>query len=314
MTEPTTIAAAIDACLENLSRAPRTVDLYRTALGHFRAYLAGAGTDPAEPLAALTVEHFIGFAAWVGAQGFSRSTRICYLAGARVFLDALTVQGHLDPTYRDAVRLKLAVREETGRQRERHLPKLPAAGVVEAMVKAARALDTPSPGRERDIALVEFLRTSGCRIDEVRRLRVEDLDTGGRLVRVRGKGDKERVVPVGSAAIAALLAYWAARGFADPGDPAFARHDRGAGAGRKPMSGTGLREAVARVADAAGLWGGEITPHAFRHAFATKLYEATRDLPLVQETLGHADPKTTRVYAEVGAAHLRAGHRQAFGD
>lgn len=307
-----TIADAIAACLADLKRARHTRRLYAVALNHFVGSLERLGVTPAHSVSALTVESFIAFVAWLSQRPYAKSTRICYAAGAHALLNYLVIQGQLDPSPRDTMRLRQAL-AELNRQHTVRLPRVPDELAVQATVGAAYASETASPMRERDIALIQFLRTSGCRADEVVRLRVSDFDLRTRTARVVGKGTKERMACFGRVAGEALQAYWHARGDVTPDAPAFVRHDRMADS-CTPMSTTALRTVVTRLARDAGLPASTVTPHAFRHAFATRLYEATRDLPLVQESLGHTDPKTTRVYASVSLARLREAHWTVYGD
>lgn len=171
--------------------------------------------------------------------------------------------------------------------------------------EAFRLLDAPD-GREplgsRDRAILELLYSSGLRVGELTSLNLDDLDLGGGMVRVMGKGGKERIVPIGSKAVEALQSYLARRGELQPkGESAppylFLNHRGGR---LTPRS-------VARMITTYRLHKGiakETTPHTFRHSFATHLLDAGADLRGIQELLGHASLSTTQKYTHVSSAKL----------
>jgi integrase/recombinase XerC len=142
---------------------------------------------------------------------------------------------------------------------------------------------------------VELLYASGLRVAECCGLDVDDLDEGRRTVRVLGKGDKERVVPVGETALEALAAYLAMRGRAHG---ALFRNARG---GR--LTTRSALRIVKGLARRAGL-GQRVTPHTLRHSFATHMLGEGADLRLIQELLGHSRLSTTQRYTHVSPEHL----------
>lgn len=168
-----------------------------------------------------------------------------------------------------------------------------------------------SPAGRRDRAALELLYGSGLRAAELVGLDLDDVDLGRRLVRVRGKGGKERVVPFGHPAEVALRAYlpdraaWrSAAGDVDRGEPVFV-NQRG---GR--LSDRSLRRILdAAVRHLASVH--HLHPHTLRHAFATHLLEAGMDLRAIQELLGHASLSTTQRYTHLDLAHLMATYRKA---
>ncbi len=159
--------------------------------------------------------------------------------------------------------------------------------------------DTPAANRDR--ALVELLYGSGLRVSELVGLDLVDVKLGQRLLRVRGKGRKERVVPFGRKAAAALADYLPVRAVwrraGEPGEPLFVNQRGGRLTDRSVRR--ILDQAVER---AAGLH--RLHPHALRHAFATHLLEAGMDLRAIQELLGHSSLGTTQVYTHLDLAHL----------
>jgi integrase/recombinase XerC len=167
--------------------------------------------------------------------------------------------------------------------------------------------DTPA-GR-RDLALVELLYGAGLRVGELVALDIEDLSLTERLVRVKGKGRKERIVPFGRRAAGAVRAYlphrsgW--RGHQAGADEPLFVNQRGGRLSDRSVRRV-LNAAVQRTADLHRLH-----PHALRHAFATHLLEAGMDLRAIQELLGHSSLATTQIYAGVDLAHLMSVYKKS---
>lgn len=177
---------------------------------------------------------------------------------------------------------------------------LPHPISVTEVVQLLDAAGDGSPAGLRDRAALELLYGAGLRISEAVGVDLDDLDPRERLVRVRGKGDRERIVPYGEPAAEAIEA-WLVRGRSTlvPRAPALLVNLRG---GR--LSRQGLWGVVRRAAADAGL-DGRVTPHTLRHSFATHLLDGGADVREVQELLGHASVTTTQVYTLVsrGAMH-----------
>ncbi len=192
------------------------------------------------------------------------------------------------------------------------LPKAISLGDVEALL-AAPPHDTSRGARDR--ALLELLYGSGARISEAVGLDIDDIDLDRGGVRLRGKGGKERAVPLGSYARSALSAYLVQGrpdlAAAGRGTPALFLNARGGRLSRQ-SAWTVLRAA----ADRAGLTV-EVSPHTLRHSFATHLLDGGADVRVVQELLGHASVTTTQVYTLVTVDRLRevyaASHPRALG-
>jgi integrase/recombinase XerC len=157
----------------------------------------------------------------------------------------------------------------------------------------------------RDRAALETLYAGGLRIAELVGLDRADLDLEGGLVRVFGKGRKERVVPFGEPALKALEAYWGASNAGQkPSDPVFQ------GRGGVALSPVQIQSRLKRYLALAGL-DPALTPHKLRHSFATHLLEDGADLRAVQELLGHKNLKTTEVYTHVTVERLKAVYAAA---
>ena len=188
-------------------------------------------------------------------------------------------------------------------RRPRRLPRtLPSLDLAAALDRLAQA---PDAHALRDHALLEMTYSAGLRLSELIGLDRGDLDRGAKLLRVRGKGRKERIAPIGSRALAALDAYLASQQrSAGPRDEPFFRGRMGRLSGR-----TVQRIVHKRLAQVAGGLG--VTPHALRHSFASHLLDAGADLRAIQELLGHASLASTQVYTHVTRTRLKQAYAQA---
>ena len=191
------------------------------------------------------------------------------------------------------------------------MPRLLPETLTQAEVE--RLLAAPRPDALMDRALLELLYAAGLRISEALNLDLDDLSLDGAFVRVVGKGDKERLVPVGEVAIEALRAW-----IGGPRAALLAEHHvepvRG---GPVLLARNGKRLArqqawsiVKRAAATAGL-SGRVSPHTLRHSFATHLLEGGADLRIVQELLGHASISTTQLYTHVTGERIREVYARA---
>jgi integrase/recombinase XerD len=264
--------------------SPHTITAYRTDLADLQAYLTGRGLD----LDAVTGQGLEPFALELRARGLSPATVRRRLAAARSLLRHRTREGARTAGVRDVP-----------------LPKAPQAP-PHALSSEQTILLVEHPDATplglRDRAVLELLYGAGLRVSELCGLRPGDLDTELGLVRVLGKGGRERVVPCGGQAVRAVERYLA-RSRTHLGarqDPdALLVNNRG---GRLTRRGVFL--IVRRHAEPLDLpeWVG---PHALRHAFATHLVEGGCDLRTVQEFLGHSSVVTTQIYTHVDKSRLR---------
>ncbi len=162
---------------------------------------------------------------------------------------------------------------------------------------------------ERDRAILEVLYATGCRASEVCTLRVRDLTLAEKHIRCHGKGDKQRMVPIGGRAIAAIELYLAqARGVLAARAPSLC-DELFLSRGGRPLDRIQLWRLVKRYAERAGILT-EISPHSLRHSFATHLLAGGADLRQVQEMLGHASIQTTQIYTHVEHSRLQRVHRE----
>jgi integrase/recombinase XerC len=205
------------------------------------------------------------------------------------------------------------------------LPKLPKrlpqfltvrqmADLLTAPLEVLQAPRKKSAGRpvsvaacHRDVAILETIYSCGLRISEMVGLRVEDIDWSEQIVRVRGKGKKERLLPISETALRAIEHYWTHLPERPAGaEPVFLSETRK----RSPMSAAMLQRRLKGYLVRAGL-DPAITPHKLRHSYATHLLDAGADLRSVQELLGHAHLVTTQVYTHVTTDRLKKAYEKA---
>jgi site-specific recombinase XerD len=307
------ITAAVNLCLlaagNEVARA--TVRTFKVALKSFVFFLGTQKIPPTALLEEIKVEHFIYYPGYLSASGKAKSTIRVYANGAKYFMDWLVIRGDIRFTYDDTIRYHKAM-QKIHRKREALLPRTPKPGVVERLIQAARIMDIDSPIQERNAAIIEFLASSGCRVAEVAGMLIKDIDLIDRSAIVTGKGQKERRVFFSSDAADAIREYWKVRGYAEKSHPVFTRHDPAVGKKIKPLTTRSLLNIVDLVMMMAGVEKGTFTPHYFRHAFATLMLHETKNLALVQDALGHSDPRSTRVYAKINADEIKEAHREVF--
>jgi len=199
----------------------------------------------------------------------------------------------------------------------RRLPRFLTAQQLEALLAAplqGLAAEAPKLGRpvdrvlcHRDVAILETIYSCGLRASELCGLRVEDVDAREGLVRVRGKGKKERMTPIGGPALRAIQAYWDLL-LRPPtaAQPVFLSHRLE----RRALAPRDLQRRLKRYLVIAGL-DPHLTPHKLRHSYATHLLDAGADLRSVQELLGHAHLVTTQVYTHVSTDRLKRAYDAA---
>jgi integrase/recombinase XerD len=269
----------VDGFLALLSarRSPRTVEAYRRDLAALAAHLD-------KPPAQATLEELERYTAQLRADGLAPATIARRTAAARTFFRHLQLLGVRDDNPAAGVQLP---------RRPKPLPKTLSPGEAERLIDAARGTQ---PRALRDQALVELLYGAGLRVSEAVGLDKAGVDLDARLVRVIGKGDKERVVPIGRHAAEALRRYLAkGRPFLDRRHrPELFLNARGG-----PLTRAGVFLILRGLAEKAGLDPQRVHPHLLRHSFATHLLEGGADLRSVQEMLGHADLSTTELYTHV---------------
>ena len=330
-----TIADAVQEFLYDIGtkKQERTRITYQTALNHFQNFLEEKDLASHQDIERLAVRHGMDFAAWLVNSHFGHgqvkpTTLRTYLTAIQRFYRFLLLRDYAPITFVDIERLREEY-SEYGRIKHRLPPHIDDQ-IIKAIITAARRVapaegDTPAARRQelrrlRDIALVESLRSTGARVGEISNLRRGDLEYSHRRARVRAestKGVSERYIYFDDRAWQALTTYLTVR--ADGGGgralseySVFARHSRNAGAKVLHLSTTSIQKIVRRLGQKSDRLDAHITPHAFRHWFATRMQRATGNLAVTQDALGHRSPETTRIYARVEDQEIQQAHQKAF--
>jgi integrase/recombinase XerC len=283
--------------------SPQTVRAYRSDLDRFAEFWerefgeSSASKTPLSRVDTLAVRSYL--ASLHRARLASRSLAR-HLSTLRSFFRWACREGHLE---------KNPARAIPAPRLPKTLPRAMTLPDTERLLEA----DEDAPFPERDRALFELLYATGLRVSEAAGLDLEDVDFASRLLRVIGKGNKERIAPFGETAGDSLAAYLPERARRRKGNPA-AELEEGEPLFVNARGGRLTTRSMARLLKhrlrAAGL-PAEISPHALRHSFATHLLEAGADLRAIQELLGHASLSTTQKYTHLDAARLREVYRRA---
>jgi integrase/recombinase XerC len=291
------VAAYLDH-LANRNVSVHTLRAYRGDLGALDAWLVRSGYDDADRVDLRALRSWLGSLAVAGAERTSLARRAASVRGCFSWAHAhgLLVS---DP----ALSLKSP-------RPGKRLPETLSQAETSLMLKAAiaTAAEDDSATGVRDVAILELLYASGIRVSELCGLDLDAVDEARQTVRVLGKGDKERVVPIGTPALRALDRWRARRG-----ELVTSRSGSALFLGERLGDRIDPRIVRRVVHRAVGLVEGapDIGPHGLRHAMATHLLEGGADLRTVQELLGHASLATTQVYTHVSGERLRTAFAQA---
>ena len=287
------IAAFLETLRSGRNYSPHTVAAYDDDLRQFSAFLRAH--HPAMLAVPATVDRgaIRGFLRWLHEEGFSRKSIARKLACVRSFFAHLQ-RHHI-----------------VSRHPGQHIPspklprRLPHVLTEHDMAALMAQPDTATLPGTRDAAILELLYSTGIRLGELLGLTPSDIDRHGSTIHVRGKGSKERIVPVGKKALDALQRYLRVRpGPAAPGDRIFLS------ARGKPMNPKGVNRLVNRyIGQVAELT--KKSPHVIRHTCATHLLDRGADLRAVKELLGHESLSTTQVYTHVSIEHLKKAYAKA---
>ena len=267
-----------------------TTKNYGIDLREFMKFLAG------KELKELTYLDIRSFLAFLKTGEFSKSTISRKLACLRSFFKFLTRENILTQNPAAGVATP---------KKEKRLPSFLSSDEITKLVDAP---SRPCWEEKRDKAILEMFYSSGIRVSELVGLNHDDLDFFGGLVRVRGKGKKERIVPVGQVALGCLRAYLDAK------SPKEAAHGI-----KKPfflsrlggrLTDRSIRRMILKYVKRTGL-GKEVSPHTLRHSFATHMLDRGADLRSVQELLGHANLSTTQIYTHVTTQRLKDAYAAA---
>jgi integrase/recombinase XerD len=274
--------------------AANTLSSYRRDLRRYLTHLAGREIDAPAAIGEADVSAFLVALR----EGDEEHPPLAANSAARA---VVAVRGFHRFLLREGVVTVDAARGVRPPSPPKRLPKAISVQEVEALLAAAGADETPRALRDR--ALLELLYGTGARISEAVGLAVDDLDRPGSAVILRGKGGKERIVPVGSYALKAVDDYQVrARPVLAAGGRGTARLFLNARGG--PLSRQSAWTILRVAAERAGL-ASELSPHTLRHSYATHLLDGGADVRVVQELLGHASVSTTQVYTLVTVDRLR---------
>ena len=258
--------------------SPHTLDAYRRDLAALSGWVEGQGVD----LVDVRAEQLRAFVAAEHRRGLSAKSLQRRLSACRSFYAWLLRHGRIAASPAAAIRAPKAPRK---------LPQVLDPDEVKVLVE----VPTDAPLGLRDRALLELFYSSGLRLSELCALHWRDLDFDGGLVTVLGKGGKQRSVPMGSFARAALAAWQASTG-AGRESPVFPGRNG-------PISPRAVQYRLRQLAQRQGLFK-RVHPHLLRHSFASHILESSGDLRGVQELLGHADIATTQIYTHLDFQHL----------
>ncbi len=271
--------------------AENTVAAYRRDLRRFYQWLAG------REISSLSIRDLADYAAWLYGQQLAPASIARHLVSLKVFFRYLQLEGVLKENFAELL----------GSQKLwQRVPRVLSPQQIDRLFQCPHEGD---PYWRRDRAMLELLYATGCRASELSNLRMRDLHLAEGYCVCRGKGDKQRIVPIGGRAIAAVRAYFdhergqLAAGRSSPADWVLLSY-RGRRVRRER-----IWELLKRYARRVGA-PAEISPHTLRHSFATHVLSGGADLRQVQEMLGHASIATTQIYTHVDAARLKAVHRK----
>lgn len=293
-----TLGADIESFILSLrferEMAENTCEAYERDLRDLAAYLGGLGrVDSADATRDDVTDYF----RLERERGMLSTTRARRMIAVREFFRFLKERRRIpsDPT---------ALMEAP--KKAKPLPRLLSEAEVSAMLDGIKGTD---PRAVRDRAMLETMYGCGLRASETCALEMDDVVADGELLRIVGKGTKERLVPLGGAAGRALMAYCAsARDFFTRGNASMTKvFVTRLG---KPFTRQGLYKVVWQRAEAAGISADRISPHVLRHCFASHMLQRGADIRAIQEMLGHADISTTQVYTHVDAAKFGETHRR----
>jgi integrase/recombinase XerC len=267
-----------------------TIRGYRSDLRQFLSFAteprAGAPLAP-DQVDPMTIR---GYLAWLDRKGEKKSSLARKLAALRSLYRFLAREGQVGRNPAEEVRTP---------KQPQHLPRVLTKDDAEALMELPEG-DTLLSLRDR--AILETLYSTGARVSELVGMNLEDLNLGDGLVRLRGKGRKERIVPIGDVAVESVKEYRALVKSSAAGHPLSAPVFMNHRGGR--LTARSVDRIVGKYSSA--LMGGRVSPHALRHSFATHLLDEGADLRAIQEMLGHASLGTTQKYTHLAMDQLMA--------
>jgi integrase/recombinase XerC len=287
---------------EGRGLSAHTLAAYRRDLDDLGGFLTEYTGGPEWEWAGVDRLSMRAFLGWLRRRGLARRTVARKLSAARSFFRYLHLEDRLERNPARGVRAPRLERRIPG-----HLSQEAARALFR--VAEARAAENTLAGT-RLLLVLELLYGSGLRLSELQGLDLTDLDRAQSQVKVRGKGRKERIVPLTRAALVALGRYEPRRDEAASGAPADGRRALLVTEAGRRVSRRAIQRMVRDLLEATGA-GGELSVHSLRHTFATHLLERGADLMAVKELLGHASLSTTQIYAHTTTERLKKVYRQA---
>jgi integrase/recombinase XerD len=284
-------AACLDYLRSECHLAENSLAAYRRDLRRFCQWVQGRS------VAALSVRELSDYMGWLAQHKLAPASIARHIVSLKIFFRYLQLEGILRDNPAELL----------GSQRMwERIPDVLTPGMVQKLLEAPGRYD---PYWRRDRAMLELLYATGCRASEVSTMKMEDLHLAERYCVAHGKGSKQRIVPLGEAAAAAIEEYLSQeRGKlvqAARGQPPWLLLSRSG----KRLRREAIWELVKRYARRSGI-PETISPHTLRHSFATHLLSGGVDLRQVQELLGHASIATTQIYTHVDPTRLKKVHRQ----
>lgn len=292
------IEAFLDYLMAEKNYSTNTIAAYRNDLTQFAEHLMQHEDGGAlEQWSEVTKADIVDYILAMKERQYASSTVARKVAAIKSFFHHLKNEGIIaeDPS---------ATLESP--QVKKSLPRAISVEEVERLLAAPASSDTPKA--LRDAALLELLYATGMRVTELVSLDVSDVDLAAGTVLCRGKGDRERMVPIYDRAAQALALYLEQgrpKLLSDPNETALFLNHRG-----ERLTRQGLWLIIKEYVEAVGI-ASDVTPHTLRHSFATHMLHGGAKLRDVQKLLGHANISTTQVYTQVTSDHLRAAYNKA---
>ena len=271
------------------SLSKNTIEAYQSDLKKLQEY-AEIRFNACSPLS-FTFKQLSGFIEWIAEMGFSDTTQARIVSGIKTFYKYLVLEDEIKSSPAELLEKPKITR------------KLPVPLSVEEITKMIECIDLSKPQGDRNSSMMETLYSCGLRVSELVDLRISNLHLKEDYIKVKGKGDKERLVPIGRPAVKKLEQYLNGDRLkvpaANESEDVVYLNKRG-----KKMSRVMVFYIIKELARKAGIRK-NLSPHTFRHSFASHLVEGGADLRAVQEMLGHASITTTEIYTHLDKQYLR---------
>lgn len=265
--------------------AENTVESYMRDLAQLAHFILHGWDVPPQQVEREMIERYLD---WLYDEGREKSSQARQLSGIRSFFNYLLLNDEIDASPAELISAPKPAR------------RLPDVLTTEEIDRILAAIDTSTSKGIRDVAMLELLYSCGLRVSELVSLRLGDLFFGEGYIRVVGKGDKQRLVPISDVARERVMRYLDERQPARTSEEVLFLNNRGKGLTRV-MIFTILKEAARRAEIEK-----RISPHTLRHSFATHLLEGGAGIRQVQELLGHENILTTEIYTHLDSEHLRS--------